>query len=397
MEREAPSSVVSRRRLFQGLAGAALVVSSTMHAGGAQGEPTLIEPLKLNAVRIEAAWASGNAQYGFGIIVGERASTQLYIATANHVVRDRDRGRSTAVKVWLRGEGAATSAELLDDSSQVLDLAVLRVAKPQGFSWKTDVLGSADEQKTRGTAVWFIGRDRDWFTPVTPGRLALITFESKMQLEGLQVRVGSSGAPLVASTGIIGMLISDEGDTSYGIPIEKIQQAFGQWNFPFTLTPPAATTATPPQSRPTSRRGDTGDRGQAINDRVMEFPSVPVVASRGWQPTGVQVAKGDAIRIAYVSGSWRANRGVESRNPFELPPPRPRGGPPATRCDIVPPPAPFGGLVGRIGDEGQPFLASTPDISGEGMLFLRINACDEYLSSSEGTVVVRVQRARPPA
>ena len=121
MEREAPSSVVSRRRLFQGLAWVALVVSSTMHVGGAQGEPKLIEPLKLNAVRIEAAWASGNAQYGFGFIVGERASTQLFIATANHVVRDRDRGRSTAVKVWLRGEGAATSAELLDDSSQVLE------------------------------------------------------------------------------------------------------------------------------------------------------------------------------------------------------------------------------------------------------------------------------------
>ena len=395
MEREAPSSVVSRRWLFQGLAGVALVVSSTMHAGGAQGEPKLIEPLKLNAVRIEAAWASGNAQYGFGFIVGERAATQLFIATANHVVRDRDRGRSTAVKVWLRGEGAATSAELLDDSSQVLDLAVLRVAKPQGFSWKTDVLGSADEQKTRGTAVWFIGRDRDWFTPVTPGRLALITFESKMQLEGLQVRVGSSGAPLVASTGIIGMLISDEGDTSYGIPIEKVQQAFGQWNFPFTLTPAASTTATPsPPSRPSTTGGDTGARGQAINDRVMEFPSVPVVASRGWQPAGVQVAKGDAIRIAYVSGSWRPNRGLELGNPFELPPPRPRGGPPSTRCDIVPPPAPFGGLVGKIGDEGQPFIASAPDISGEGMLFLRINACDQYLSSSEGTVVVRVQRAR---
>jgi hypothetical protein len=45
------------------------------------------------------------------------------------------------------------------------------------------------------------------------------------------------------------MLTSDEGDTSYGIPIEKVQQAFNQWNFPFTLTPPTAgsTSATPRQ------------------------------------------------------------------------------------------------------------------------------------------------------
>ena len=365
----------------------------------------MIEALKLNAVRIEAAWASGNTQSGFGIIVGERASTQLYIATANHVVRDRDRGRSTAVKVWLRGEGAATSAELLDDSSQVLDLAVLRVAKPQGFSWKTDVLGSADEQKTRGTAVWFIGRDRDWFTPVTPGRLALVTFESKMQLEGLQVRVGSSGAPLVASTGVIGMLISDEGDTSYGIPIEKIQQAFGQWNFPFTLTPAASTTATPtpaasttatppPTSRPSGRRGDTGARGQAINDRVMEFPSVPVEASRGWQPTGVQVAKGDTIRIAYVSGSWRTNRGQGGRG---------------TRLSslfrlraVVPAPVATSSLhrphlAGWWAESAMRDSRSSPPRPtslARACCFCESTRVTNHLATSEGTVVVRVQRAR---
>jgi hypothetical protein len=88
----------------------------------------------------------------------------------------------------------------------------------------------------------------------------------------------------------------------------------------------------PAVPRPLS--GPVRIRAVAIPPRhllVMEFPSVPVVASRGWQPTGVQVAKGDAIRIAYVSGSWRPDRGVELGNPFELPPPRPRGGPPGTR------------------------------------------------------------------
>ena len=213
MERQASSSVVSRQ-LLRGVFAIALLMALFIPRARAQNEPKLIQPLKTNAVRIEATWPTGGAQYGFGFIVGERASTQLYIATANHVVRDRDRGKSTSVKVWLRGEGNSTVAELLEDSSQSLDLAVLRVAKPQGFSWKTDVIGSAAEQKTRGTGVWFIGRDRDWYTPVTPGRLTAVTFESKLQLEGLPVRVGSSGAPLVADSGIIGMLTSDEGDTS---------------------------------------------------------------------------------------------------------------------------------------------------------------------------------------
>ena len=250
MEREAPSSVVSRR-LCRGLGGVVLLmVSLAVPLVRAQSEPKLIQPLKFNTVRIEAAWPTGNAQYGFGLVVGERDSARLYIATANHVVRDADRGKSTSVKVWLRGEGAASVAELLDDSSGALDLAVLRVTKPQGFTWKTDAVGSTADQQARGTALWFIGRDRDWYSPVTPGHLLAVTFESKLQLEGMQVRVGSSGAPLIADSGIIGMLTSDEGDTSYGLPIDKIRQAFEQWSFPFNLTS-AVSTATTPTPSPT--------------------------------------------------------------------------------------------------------------------------------------------------
>ena len=301
--------------------------------------------------------------------------------------------------MWLRGEGAATAGELLDDSSQVLDLAVLRVAKPQGFAWKAEVLGSAAEQKERGTAVWFIGRDKDWFTPVTPGRIATITFESKMQLEGLSVRVGSSGAPLVSDTGIVGMLINDEGDTSYGIPIEKIQQAFAQWNFPFSLVPSSATSAPPSQPPPSGQSKPGGEIGGRAEGRGQpnDFPSVPVQANRGWQPTGIQVFPGDVLTITYVSGSW-TNTGVrEHVNPSELPPPRagrgPGGGP---RCDILGPVA-SAGLVAKIGNDGQPVNAFTARLSGEGMLYLRINECDQWLFDNDGTVSVRVQRARPGA
>jgi hypothetical protein len=403
MEREAASSRVSWR-LLSSLGGVGLFLLLTMPGGRAQSEPKLLEALKTNAVRIEATWPTGNAQYGFGFIVGERASTQLYIATANHVVRDSDRGKSISVKVWLRGEGAATTAELLDNSSSVLDLAVLRVTKPQGFSWKADGLGSVEPGKERGLAVWFIGRDRDWFTPVIPGRIATVTFESKLQLEGLPVRVGSSGAPLVADSGIIGMLTSDEGDTSYGIPIEKVQQAFNQWSFPFTLTPPTAgsTSAAPSQAPPSrlpNSGGGIGARvggrgGPGSNDRVVEFPSVPVQADRGWQPTGVQVARGDILRIAYVSGRWRNFERGEYVNPFDAPPPRAGrigGGP---RCDILGPVA-SAGLVGKIGDDGQPFNAAMRDLSGEGMLYLRINECEQGLLGNDGTVIVRVQLAHP--
>jgi len=270
----------------------------------AQNEPKLIQLLKSNTVRIEAAWPTGGAQLGFGFIVGERASTQLYIATANHVVRDPDRGKSTAVKVWLRGEGNSTVAELLEDSSEALDLAVLRVAKPQGFSWKTDVIGSAADQRTHGTNVWFIGRDRDWYTPVAPGKLTAVTFESKLQLEGLPVRVGSSGGPLIADSGIIGMVTKDEGDTSYGTPVDNIRQAFEQWGFPFGLT--AAVSASPtPQPTGTAPPGgsEAPPRGSAPSVRPSRGDPVYPSRPRGGRPSSrVSNSRSWSVTVSQVMG-----------------------------------------------------------------------------------------------
>jgi len=289
MERQASSSVV-RREVSRFGPAVALLMAVFMPLARAQNEPKLIQLLKSNTVRIEAAWPTGGAQLGFGFIVGERASTQLYIATANHVVRDPDRGKSTAVKVWLRGEGNSTVAELLEDSSQALDLAVLRVAKPQGFSWKTDVIGSAADQRTHGTNVWFIGRDRDWYTPVAPGKLTAVTFESKLQLEGLPVRVGSSGGPLIADSGIIGMVTKDEGDTSYGTPVDNIRQAFEQWGFPFGLT--AAVSASPtPQPTGTAPPGgsEAPPRGSAPSVRPSRGDPVYPSRPRGGQSAGAAI------------------------------------------------------------------------------------------------------------
>ena len=283
MEREAPSSVVSRRGCFKAWLGVALVWSLTTQAGRAQGEPRLIEPLKLNAVRIEAAWASGNAQYGFGFIVGERASTQLYIATANHVVRDRDRGRSTGVKVWLRGEGAAISAELLDDSSQVLDLAVLRVAKPQGFSWKADVLGSADEQKARGYGRLVHRAGQGLVHPGHPWP-PRVDHVSSRRCSSKGCRCGSvrqarrwwpRAASSACSSATKGYLLrhSDREDSAGVRPVEfSVHPHSGCFNDRNT----AATSAVDEHERRNGqRRSRTGE--QRSRDG---YPSVPVVASR---------------------------------------------------------------------------------------------------------------------
>ena len=60
MERQASSSVVSRR-LLRGVFAIALLMALPIPRARAQNEPKLIQPLKINAVRIEVAWPTGSA------------------------------------------------------------------------------------------------------------------------------------------------------------------------------------------------------------------------------------------------------------------------------------------------------------------------------------------------
>jgi hypothetical protein len=59
----------------------------------------------------------------------------------------------------------------------------------------------------------------------------------KYLLDNLPVRVGTSGAPLIADTGIIGMVTADASESSEAVSIDIIARAFALWNLPWQLTP----------------------------------------------------------------------------------------------------------------------------------------------------------------
>jgi len=194
------------------------------------------EDLKLNVVRIEAV-SGEHTENGFGFIVGERGGS-LYIATANHVVYPEEGGDTPAkVKVeFYDRQGEMFDATLRGTHDVTHDLAVLSVVPPQGFQWKKHCLGRTPEHQKLATEVWFIGKTRHWIVPVTPGRVASEEIiDGKIALDAMSILPGSSGGPLVASSGIVGLVERDSADNATALSITYVKAYFKEWNHPWDL------------------------------------------------------------------------------------------------------------------------------------------------------------------
>jgi Trypsin-like peptidase domain/PEGA domain len=208
-------------------------------------EGSLAVELRQNVVAIEVSNRSG-----FGFITGERAGL-LYIATARHVLYPSDEPDSvtiTKVKVtFFSDQGRTYEADVLGTHDEQHDLAVLAVPDPPGFSWSRKCLSGPENEK-RGTPVWFIGKNAKWFVPVQPGAIASLGPSTKgmLEIDGLQVRVGTSGGPLIAKSGIVGMIQNDSEDDTRALTIDIIKAALLEWNYPWDLTYTSGSTPPPP-------------------------------------------------------------------------------------------------------------------------------------------------------
>jgi len=196
------------------------------------GGDRVANDLRRNVVRIEAR------ENGFGFIVGE-ASGLLYIVTAHHVVVDPDKVEtqgSAKVRVeFFERRGVKFDAVLLGTHDTYRDLAVLTVHTPQGLQWTKECLAGPDKQK-RGTSVWFVGRDQEWKPPIEPGHVVVETSTDwVLELEGLPVKPGSSGGPVISETGIIGMIEKDSQDGTNALSIDFIEKSFKEWQHPWQL------------------------------------------------------------------------------------------------------------------------------------------------------------------
>jgi hypothetical protein len=264
------------------VASLSVMLPSALQAQQSAGE-TLSLALRSNVVSIVAERSDG-IQNGFGFIVGERQG-QVYIVTANHVVRSSGPDTTSQILIkYFHEQGRAYQATLLETSHQAYDLAVLQARAPTGLTWQQDALGL--QKVERGTPVWFVGRSAEWYVPTVPGRINTFTLDAKYLIDNLPVRVGTSGAPLIADKGIIGMITADAGESSQAVSIEVIGRAFAQWNLPWGLTPPRRTSGTGRQDRPTT---------PADTPPVTAIPPVPPPASSQAPPASTTASAPPAV------------------------------------------------------------------------------------------------------
>jgi Trypsin-like peptidase domain len=203
--------------------------------------------LQAHVVRITANWRDGSTQHGFGFVVGER-NNELYIVTADHVVRGTlpDELAETIGLTFFSHQGQEFQAKLLGTHDADRDVAVLLAERPGGFRLQPEIMRrSRDALPARGTQVWYVGRSGRWYVPSTPGTVNSVDLDERILIDGLNVQVGTSGAPLVAADGIAGMIVADDaGGVSRASGVGFIERAFEHWAHPWQLR--AADVLAPP-------------------------------------------------------------------------------------------------------------------------------------------------------
>lgn len=184
---------------------------------------------------------------GAGIIIG-LANDQLYVATANHVVR---RGVSEAkdLKVQLKWRpGELIPANLLMDADVTLDLGVIAVPdagrlRAPRFTWQAL---TRPDPLTRGTKVFPIGYPggNAWLIAVQPHLVSAVT-TSLIRAEGNLVDGHSGGALVTEDGGIVGLVSNVDPVIGESQRIDRVVEKLVEWGYPVSLTWKPASPAEP--------------------------------------------------------------------------------------------------------------------------------------------------------
>ena len=192
-----------------------------------------------NVLALTAIWQNG-PELGFGFVAGSDGET-VYVATANHTLRgsfpeevaDKIELR-TPLRPWDPIEGA-----LLPVFEPAIDLGVVAVPAAE-LDWKANVLPPPSDDVELLDPVWTIRRNEAtvWEVNLDAGILAgRNPVRHELLVDELPVFPGSSGSPVLAAGGLVGMIVRDSamGGTT-AIEIAAIRQQFAAWNLPWALT-----------------------------------------------------------------------------------------------------------------------------------------------------------------
>lgn len=218
-----------------------VLLAGTGVAGERGAEVT--RPYEPGTIRITAQFDDCEDDEGFGFVVGERADGALFAVTADHVLScDHDENKRTAPRRATRIEVRfATAPDEPIEAARVTglpgkDLALLKLPKPR---LPVSLAPSWCGRFSRGERVWFIGRDRRWYVPLDRDSGGIEAgepdWDGRIQVSIDSVRRGTSGVPLIATSGILGMITNNATNSATALSIETVRRFVTQNGFPWQL------------------------------------------------------------------------------------------------------------------------------------------------------------------
>jgi alpha-tubulin suppressor-like RCC1 family protein len=230
----------ARLNRFAGLA-AIYILLGLLPRAVAQAQPPdpLREDIMRLLVRINAKLPDSDS-FGAGIVIGAE-NDQIYIVTANHVVREGSQPGHD-VQVEFRGlRGKPFPANLASHFDVGDDLAVIIVpnAKMHGIdvnSFPFDRVGDP-ASLTRGDPVFLAGHPQGvpWSLSVTPDGF-VETDEDWLRFESKSLYPGHSGGALLNfHLEIVGLLRSDQQPNGEALSIVKVLAMLKEWGYPVKL------------------------------------------------------------------------------------------------------------------------------------------------------------------
>jgi ankyrin repeat protein/S1-C subfamily serine protease len=188
---------------------------------------------------------------GAGFLISHERD-RVYIATANHVVRQGVEEAKT-IEVQLkalapRWHRARLLPAVADSDLDLAFLAVDGIAGPAlDFCALPLALAGDISRLRRGDAVYPVGYPSGilWATPLTPDHASQVTAR-QISFESQFVRVGFSGGALLNQRGeIVGMITADEPPLGRAVPLPLVLEAARTAGYPVQLSAAGRRTSTP--------------------------------------------------------------------------------------------------------------------------------------------------------
>jgi len=237
------------------------------------------EQLRDNVVAIHTIFENGYEEYGFGFVTGQRDGL-LFIATAAHVVEQG--AEQATIKLRFRGDYREYAGRLIRSNTE-WDLALLECERPASYRWEEDYAGDAPQ---RNQQVSYIGRNGEWYVPTAAvtGVINRVR-DSRILVDIIGLSRGTSGAPLINETGIVGLITEAETAQATAVALSKARQLltnYGEYPFLFNRSEAAPVNPEPDETNPdpdmvwveggTYNRGCTPEQENCADDEkpVME-------------------------------------------------------------------------------------------------------------------------------